>query len=128
MKKREKDVIRAVDKIRLQISEGELLGLLGQNGAGKTTTIRPLCTLLLRAPSNKTAWLLGRMTSQQVFGLVSTGLVFASGYFLFGVGGASSPNIPLALRGILLTWLGMAAFGFTIAGLTFVIKRTEDLN
>lgn len=35
----------AVDKINLEIYEGELFGLLGINGAGKTTTIRMLTGL-----------------------------------------------------------------------------------
>ena len=37
----------AVDKINLEIHEGELFALLGTNGAGKTTTIKMLSTLIL---------------------------------------------------------------------------------
>jgi ABC-2 type transport system ATP-binding protein len=36
----------AVDKINLQIKEGEIYGLLGPNGAGKSTTINMICGLL----------------------------------------------------------------------------------
>jgi ABC-2 type transport system ATP-binding protein len=36
----------AVDKVNLDIPEGQLFGLLGPNGAGKTTMIRILCGLL----------------------------------------------------------------------------------
>jgi ABC-2 type transport system ATP-binding protein len=36
----------AVDKLDLEIMEGEVFGLLGPNGAGKTTTISMLCTLI----------------------------------------------------------------------------------
>jgi len=36
----------AVDKLDLEIEEGEVFGLLGPNGAGKTTTISMLCTLI----------------------------------------------------------------------------------
>ena len=36
----------AVDRLNLQISEGEIFGLLGPNGAGKTTTLSMLATLL----------------------------------------------------------------------------------
>jgi ABC-2 type transport system ATP-binding protein len=36
----------AVNKVSLQIRNGEVFGLLGANGAGKTTTIRMLCGLL----------------------------------------------------------------------------------
>jgi ABC-2 type transport system ATP-binding protein len=37
----------AVDRLDLQIHQGEIYGLLGPNGAGKTTTIRMLCGILL---------------------------------------------------------------------------------
>ena len=37
--------ITAVDKLDLEISEGELFSLLGVNGAGKTTTIKMLSCL-----------------------------------------------------------------------------------
>ena len=36
----------AVDKLDLQIAEGEIFGLLGPNGAGKTTTVRMLAGLI----------------------------------------------------------------------------------
>ena len=36
----------AVDRLDLEIEEGEVFGLLGPNGAGKTTTISMLCTLI----------------------------------------------------------------------------------
>ena len=36
----------AVDKLNIEIEEGEVFGLLGPNGAGKTTTISMLCTIL----------------------------------------------------------------------------------
>ncbi|MGD0423615.1 MAG: ATP-binding cassette domain-containing protein [Candidatus Bathyarchaeia archaeon] len=36
----------AVDRLNLQIKEGEIFGLLGPNGAGKTTTLSMLATLL----------------------------------------------------------------------------------
>jgi ABC-2 type transport system ATP-binding protein len=36
----------AVDKINLEVREGEVFGFLGPNGAGKSTTIRMLCGLL----------------------------------------------------------------------------------
>jgi ABC-2 type transport system ATP-binding protein len=39
---------RAVDRLDLTVSYGEMYGLLGANGAGKTTTIKMLCGLLPR--------------------------------------------------------------------------------
>lgn len=36
----------AVDKLTLNVGEGEVFGLLGPNGAGKTTAVRMLCCLI----------------------------------------------------------------------------------
>jgi ABC-2 type transport system ATP-binding protein len=36
----------AVDRLDLDVDEGEIFGLLGSNGAGKTTTVRMLTTLI----------------------------------------------------------------------------------
>jgi ABC-2 type transport system ATP-binding protein len=43
----------AVDRVSLEVAEGEIFGFLGANGAGKSTTIRMLCGLL--APTSGTA-------------------------------------------------------------------------
>jgi len=45
--------ILAVDRLTLQVNEGEVFGFLGPNGAGKTTTVRMLTSLI--APTNGTA-------------------------------------------------------------------------
>ncbi len=38
--------ITAVDRLDLDVQQGEVFGFLGPNGAGKTTTVRLLCTLI----------------------------------------------------------------------------------
>ncbi len=38
--------VKAVNRINLQVREGEFFGFLGPNGAGKSTTIKMLCGLL----------------------------------------------------------------------------------
>jgi ABC-2 type transport system ATP-binding protein len=47
----------AVDRLDLDVGEGEIFGLLGSNGAGKTTAIRMLCGLL--TPTSGEARVLG---------------------------------------------------------------------
>lgn len=49
--------ITAVDRLNLDIEEGEIFGLLGPNGAGKTTLISMLCTIL--KPTSGRAWVNG---------------------------------------------------------------------
>jgi ABC-2 type transport system ATP-binding protein len=46
----------AVDRLTLDIADGEVFGFLGPNGAGKTTTVRMLTSLI--APSGGRAWVL----------------------------------------------------------------------
>jgi len=48
---------QAVDRLNLQVAEGEVFGFLGPNGAGKTTTL--LMLLGLTEPSSGTARVLG---------------------------------------------------------------------
>jgi len=47
----------AVDRLTLEIGEGEVFGFLGPNGAGKTTTVRMLTSLI--APTVGTATVMG---------------------------------------------------------------------
>jgi ABC-2 type transport system ATP-binding protein len=49
--------IRALDRLDLEVGEGEFFGFLGPNGAGKTTTVHLLATLL--TPSRGRAWVAG---------------------------------------------------------------------
>ena len=51
-------VMRAVDAIDLEVSEGDIYGFLGANGSGKTTAVRMLLGLVL--PTSGTAEVLGR--------------------------------------------------------------------
>ena len=41
----EKGKVRALDKVSLEVKNGELFGLIGADGAGKTTLFRILTTL-----------------------------------------------------------------------------------
>ncbi len=43
----------AVDRLTLDVREGEVFGFLGPNGAGKTTTVRMLTSLI--GPTSGTA-------------------------------------------------------------------------
>jgi ABC-2 type transport system ATP-binding protein len=45
--------LMAVDKVNLEVEQGEIFGLLGPNGAGKSTIISMLCTIL--KPTSGTA-------------------------------------------------------------------------
>ena len=54
---RNKEMVKAVDGLDLEIAQGELVAFLGPNGAGKTTTLRMLTTLV--APTSGTATVAG---------------------------------------------------------------------
>ncbi len=43
----------AVDRLTMEVHEGEVFGFLGPNGAGKTTTVRMLTSLI--GPTDGTA-------------------------------------------------------------------------
>jgi len=53
----------AVDKLSLQVKEGEVFGFLGPNGAGKTTTVRMLTALI--KPTSGTATVNGSVLGKQ---------------------------------------------------------------
>lgn len=53
----------AVDRLSLDVKEGEVFGFLGPNGAGKTTTVRMLTTLI--APTTGTATVAGCRIGQE---------------------------------------------------------------
>ena len=66
--KKYKDVV-AVNKLNLQIKEGELFSLLGINGAGKTTTIKMLSCLI--NPTDGDALLQGKSITGDYAGVKS---------------------------------------------------------
>jgi ABC-2 type transport system ATP-binding protein len=51
------DALTAVDHLNLEVTRGEIFGLVGPDGAGKTTTLRLLCGLI--DPSDGVAWIAG---------------------------------------------------------------------
>jgi ABC-2 type transport system ATP-binding protein len=53
----------AVDRLDLEVREGEVFGFLGPNGAGKTTTLRLLCALI--GPTSGTAEVAGYRLGRQ---------------------------------------------------------------
>ncbi len=53
----------AVDRLNLEVREGEVFGFLGPNGAGKTTTVRMLTSLI--APTQGTAIVNGYKVGEQ---------------------------------------------------------------
>src|SRR3569623_1473343 len=53
----------AVDRVTLDVGQGEVFGLLGPNGSGKTTLIRALCGLVPMAEGRATV--LGQDVSTQ---------------------------------------------------------------
>jgi ABC-2 type transport system ATP-binding protein len=55
--------IHAVERLDLEIKQGEVFGFLGPNGAGKTTTVRMLCALI--APTTGRAWVNNYTVGQQ---------------------------------------------------------------
>ena len=51
------EALTAVDRLTLEVSRGEIFGLVGPDGAGKTTTLRLLCGLM--DPTEGQAWVAG---------------------------------------------------------------------
>jgi len=84
--------------------------------------------LVFLTPSNKVAWLLGKMMGQLIFGVISFSIILLSGFLLFGFHSEVQPNIIMAILSILLTMLAMTSFGFVYAGVCFLAKREEELS
>lgn len=56
--------LKAVDHLNLEVSQGEIFGIVGPDGAGKTTTLRLLCGLL--DPTEGEAWVVGRNVAKDL--------------------------------------------------------------
>jgi len=84
--------------------------------------------LVFVTPSNKLAWLLGKMMGNLIFSIVTFFTLLLFGAALFGYYPKAPPNIPLAIVGILLTMIALMAFGFVFAGICFMAKREHELS
>jgi ABC-2 type transport system ATP-binding protein len=54
----------AVDHLNVEVTRGEIFGLVGPDGAGKTTTLRLLCGLM--DPTEGEAWVAGHSVAREV--------------------------------------------------------------
>jgi ABC-2 type transport system permease protein len=79
-------------------------------------------------PSSKVAWLGGKISATLVLALVSAALVLAVSIAAFPFMLNLHPDIPAAIFGTLLSVIGMGAFSFALAGLTFLVKRGADVT
>jgi ABC-2 type transport system permease protein len=84
--------------------------------------------LIFVTPSNKLAWLLGKMMGNLIFSIVTFFILLVFGAVLFGFHPKAPPNIPLAVVGVLLTMIALMAFGFVFAGICFRAKRENELS
>ncbi len=67
--------LTAVDRVNIEVEQGEIFGLLGPNGAGKSTIISMLCTIL--KPTSGTALVNGYdIVGQPSLARKSIGIVF----------------------------------------------------
>ena len=56
--------LTAVDRLNLEVPQGEIFGLVGPDGAGKTTTLRLLCGLM--DPTEGQAWVAGHDVAREI--------------------------------------------------------------
>ena len=77
----------ALDRLNLQVREGEVYGLLGPNGSGKSTTLK--CILDLVTPTDGTAWLFD-VPCQQVESRLHVGFLPENPYFYRYLTGAET--------------------------------------
>jgi len=84
--------------------------------------------LVFLTPSNKVAWLMGKMFGGQVFAIFGFAIVLASEFLLFGYKPQATPDVLAATVAIALSITSMAALGFVLAGVCFFAKREEELS
>jgi ABC-2 type transport system ATP-binding protein len=77
----------ALDRLNLQVREGEVYGLLGPNGSGKSTTLK--CILDLVTPTDGAAWLFG-VPCRQVESRLHVGFLPENPYFYRYLTGAET--------------------------------------
>src|SRR5580704_761742 len=58
------DAMIAVDQLNVEVTKGEIFGLVGPDGAGKTTTLRLLCGLI--DPTEGEAWVAGHNVAREL--------------------------------------------------------------
>lgn len=73
-----KRLFRALDKLTLQVEQGEVFGFLGPNGAGKTTALKILTGLIF--PTEGTATILGHPAGEPA-AFLHTGFLPENPYF-----------------------------------------------
>lgn len=60
---REKECIRAVDEVSLEVQKGDFVAILGHNGSGKSTLAKHINALLI--PTEGTMWVNGKDTKEE---------------------------------------------------------------
>ena len=88
----------AVDRVSLDVAQGELVALLGPSGCGKTTTLRMIAGFVL--PTSGRVLIGGRDVTRQPPYVRDTGMVF-QGYALFPhMSVAENVGFGLEMRGV----------------------------
>lgn len=84
--------------------------------------------LVFVTPSNKLAWLVGKIMGNVTFSLINFFVILLLGSLLFGFQSYTQPNILVAMLFVLLTILAMTSFGFVFAGICFLARREDELG
>lgn len=122
----DKHVVRAVDRLSLQVPPGETYGLIGPDGAGKTTTTRVILGLLNRTAGESSILGFDSMRNMynirervgyisQQFAMPPTLTVMENMSFFAGIQGASPDNQKKRIPE-LLAFAGLTNFTGRLAG------------